>query len=145
MYKNNRLAGLIMIFPGPPEIITESARDKARRTNNFPVSGTWEEDCQVGLQRKSVEDTSGRKTGYLLRNATSSLSTGTPRAIFTRTTASNGFSSPVFDPLKRVNNSPTEFSRLTYSAAACVPKVVVPARIRIECSGAIPGTNPISA
>ena len=42
---------------------------------------------------------------------------------------------------RRCNNSANESSRHTYSAAACVPKVVVPARIRTERAGSMPGTS----
>src|SRR6266403_674290 len=64
-----------------------------------------------------------------VRTATRPVSTGTPRATFTRSTASNGFRSPPARTFKRESNCSTESSRQTNSTAACVPMVVVPANI----------------
>src|SRR5437667_4780896 len=80
-----------------------------------------------------------------LRNATSSLPTGTPRTTFTRSTASKGFISPFSETLSLSSSCSRESSRDTYSAAACVPMVVVPARISTDRAGFNPGTNPMTA
>ncbi len=68
--------------------------------------------------------------------------TGTPCVTFTCSSASNGFRSGALETPRRCNNSASESCRQTYSAAACVPNVVVPARIRTDLEGSMPGTNP---
>src|SRR6266849_3690055 len=69
-----------------------------------------------------------RSTTHRARTATSSLPTGTPRAIFTRTSASKGLIGAPEPGISRSNFS-TDSWRQTNSTAPCVPNVVVPARI----------------
>src|SRR5581483_187205 len=79
------------------------------------------------------------------RAATSSVSVGTPRATFTRSSASNGFRSPGFAIPSRDNNNLRVSRRVTNSTAAWVPKVVVPASMRTDRVGFNPGTRPMTA
>src|SRR5208282_4338370 len=76
------------------------------------------------------------------RTATSSDSTGTPRAIFTRTRASKGLIVPELEPGIARSNFSTESWRQTNSTAPCVPNVVVPARIITYRPGPTPGISP---
>ena len=71
----------------------------------------------------------------VLRRLTSSIATGTPRVTFTRTTASNGFKSPGFETPSLCSRSCNDDGLQIYSTAACVPIVVVPARIITDCDG----------
>src|SRR5436190_23504296 len=80
----------------------------------------------------------------LFRTATILVSTGTPRATLTRSTASNGVSSLAFETPSARSKSATESCLHTYSTAASVPKVVVPARIMIERAGTTPGSSAIT-
>ena len=78
------------------------------------------------------------------RSAINSVSTGTPRAIFTWTSASKGFIS-LAEPGISCSIFPTESGWETNSTAPCVPKVVVPAKIMIIRGGVAPGTNTTTA
>jgi hypothetical protein len=77
--------------------------------------------------------------GVRSRTATNSVPTGTPRAIFTRSSASNGFKPPALVVDSRAIKSSNRVCRDTNSTAPCVPNVVVPARISTDRAGFSPG------
>src|SRR5262249_40088302 len=106
----------------------------------FPEVAT----CNHTSQRLSIGNPPRYGCETALRKATISLSMGTPRVTFTCNTASKGSTSPFGATDSRSSSCSTKLWRQTYSTAAWVPSVVVPARINTERAGFSPLTSAIT-
>ena len=108
--------------------------EKATRTSRRKNSARRTElDPQLSLRFANH-----RITFVFVAQATISDSTGTPRATFIATLLRTASARSSLRHATRVSNWYSESSWQTYSTAACVPMVEVPAKIKTEFDGSSP-------